>query len=239
MLDELELLSRNHGTASVSQALQILEQITAQLGRNISENTRERMFVPDHNGVLKRVHDIYSDDLNRLEDTLRLEFGTPAHPKLSKSLAFAIPLRFLSSLNLGEEDDDDVDDMDMGEDLCIRIAGVLKDHDIRYALNEFMANAADAGASRFSVLLDTNSFESTTVISPGMAKFQQGPSLILHNDAIFTDKDFYGLRKIGQGGKLADFDTIGRFGLGALSLFHFTEVCPLDFKGTNTLTCTS
>jgi hypothetical protein len=190
---------------------------------------------------MRQIDEIYYDDLNVSETTRRPVSGTPAHPHLSKSLASRITLQFSSSLALDEgdddDDDDDVDDIDMGEDLCTRIASVLKDHDISYALNEFLANAADAKASQFSVLLDKRSFESSTVLSPEMVQFQQGPSLILHNDAIFSKEDFSGLRKVGQGGKSAEYDTIGRFGLGALSLFHFTEVCLLEIETTDTLTC--
>lgn len=241
MISELELLSKTPVTAlSVVQSLHLLEKISTQLRGKISDNQRERIYVPDRSGLLRQIDDVYYDDLNRSETTRMLSFGTPAHPNLSKALASGITLRFLSSLELGEDgedDEDDVDDMDMGEDLCTRIAGILKDHDINYALNEFLANAADARASQFSMLLDTQSFECTTVLSPEMAKFQQGPSLILHNDAKFTEKDFLGLRKIGLGGKAADPDTIGRFGLGALSLFHFTEVCLLGIERTGAITC--
>jgi hypothetical protein len=222
MLDELERLSSSDH--NVSQALQLLELLAAQLCGHISDERRKRIFVPNCDGVLQRIDDVYYDDLNRSEVTRRFDVKAPAHAKVSKSLATNITLQFLSSLELGEDDEDDVDDEDMGEDLCTRIKGILNAQDINYALNEFLANAADAGASRFSILLDAKSFESTTVLSLEMAQFQQGSSLILHNDGIFTEKDFLGLRKIGQGGKSEDTDAIGRFGLGALSLFHFTEV---------------
>jgi hypothetical protein len=227
LLSELELLSGTE--SSVSEALQLLDHIVNQIHGPISPTQRERILVPDLDGVLRHIDDIYFDDLNRSNAILRPDFGRAAHPTLSKSLASQIAIRFLSSLELGD-DDDDVDDQDMGEDLSIRIAGVLKDYDISYALNEFLANAADAGASEFSVLLDTRSFGSSTVLSPEMTEFQHGPSLILYNDAIFKNEDFNGLRRIGQGGKAAYSDTIGRFGLGALSLFHFTEVCVPDIK---------
>jgi len=238
MLCELESLSGHVTESSVMIALQLLEQIAFQLRDDITDSQRERIFVPDRGGVMRQIDEIYYNDLNVSEATRRLDFGTPAHPGLSKSLASRIALRFLSSLVLdeGDNDDDDVDDMDMGEDLCTRIASVLKDHDVSYALNEFLANAADARASQFSILLDKRSFESTTVLSPEMVKFQQGPSLILHNDAVFSEEDFSGLRKVGQGGKSAEYDTIGRFGLGALSMFHFTEVCLPEIETTKTLT---
>jgi hypothetical protein len=153
-------------------------------------------------------------------------YGFPTHTALSQSLASDLSLRFLSSLELGEaeEEDEDDDDDDIREDLVTRIHGVLNDYDIKYALNEFLANAADAGASRFSVLLDERSHDSRTIISAQMAEFQKGPALVLFNNEVFGSKDFSGLRRIGEGGKTRSSDTIGRFGLGALSLYHFTEV---------------
>lgn len=95
----------------------------------------------------------------------------------------------------------------------------------RYALNEFVANAVDAKASTFSVLLDERTFESSKVVAPGIAELQRRPALLLYNNAKFNDTDFRGLRKVGQGGKRSNPDSIGRYGLGALSLFHFTDVC--------------
>jgi hypothetical protein len=174
MLFELEHLSGDVTKLPVSVALQLLEQIGSQLHGNITDCQRKRIFVPDREGTMRRIDEVYYDDLNRSDASQRLTFGTPAHPSLSKSLAIRITLPLSSSLMLDEggDDDDDVDDTDMGEDLCTRIASVLKDYDINYALNEFLANAADAKASQFSILIDSQSFESTTVLSPDMAKFQ-------------------------------------------------------------------
>ena len=228
MLYELERVS-DHVTA-----LQLLELIAVQLRGNITDSQRERIFVPNREGVMRQIDEVYYEDLNVSEATRRLDFGTPAHPGLSKSLASRITLRFLSSLVLDEGDSDDYDDdddIDMGEDLCTQlcthIASVLKDSDISYALNEFLANAVDAKASEFSITLDKRSFESATVLSSEMVKFQQGPSLILHNNGNFSKEAFFALRKGAS----------GRFGLGALSLFHFTEVCLLEIESTNTLIC--
>jgi hypothetical protein len=222
-LSELKLLSGEEVTdTSVREALQLLAHIATM--NPTSSAQREQLLVPDLSGVLRQIDGLFYDDQNRSHAAHSHSFGRATHPSLSRSLACQIGIKFLSALELGE-DDDDVDDEDMGEDLCTRIAGVLREYDANYALNEFLANAADAGALNFSVVLDNRSFESNTVLSPRMNKFQHGPSLILHNDARFRDEDFDGLRKIGQGGKSKDSDTIGRFGLGALSLFHFTEVC--------------
>lgn len=51
----------------------------------------------------------------------------------------------------------------------------------------------------------------------------QGPSLIVYNDAAFTEADFKCLAKIGQGSKLEKLATTGRFGLGFNSTYHLTD----------------
>lgn len=51
----------------------------------------------------------------------------------------------------------------------------------------------------------------------------QGPSLIVANDAVFTEADFKSLARIGQGTKLEKLATTGRFGLGFNSTYHLTD----------------
>ena len=49
----------------------------------------------------------------------------------------------------------------------------------------------------------------------------QGTSLVVHNDGIFSRQDFMGILQTSIGGKRG---RTGVIGLGALSMFHFTEV---------------
>lgn len=51
----------------------------------------------------------------------------------------------------------------------------------------------------------------------------QGPSLLVFNNAMFTDADFKSLARIGQGSKLEKLATTGRFGLGFNSTYHITD----------------
>jgi hypothetical protein len=136
---------------------------------------------------------------------------------------------FLSSLAIDDQDvdDDDEDDEQMTEDLPIRIRGFLRDYDPRFALNEFFANADDAGATQFSMLLlpgDISSKTRNAVISPAFDLLSREPTLFMFNNASLTKEDFLGLRRIGRGGKQDRQDTHGRHGLGALSVFYFTDV---------------
>ena len=53
----------------------------------------------------------------------------------------------------------------------------------------------------------------------------QGPSLLVYNDAVFTESDLEGIRSIYQSCKVGDPLKVGRFGLGFKSVFHMTD-CP-------------
>ena len=54
-------------------------------------------------------------------------------------------------------------------------------------------------------------------------KALQGAALFAHNDKVFTERDFEGYKDIGRGGKSEDVDSIGLFGRGSMSMYHFTN----------------
>lgn len=145
-----------------------------------------------------------------------------AHPLVSSGLASTLGLRRLSEEAFSSPGDG-IQSFHMEEDLTVRIRKVLQDYDIDHSSNEWVANADDAGASSLTLLIDEASFEGRRVIG-GLNDFQSGPALVVHNDGVFTEADFKGLGNIGQGGKAGRADAIGRFGLGALSFYHFSEV---------------
>ncbi|KAJ6502042.1 hypothetical protein C8R45DRAFT_1070605 [Mycena sanguinolenta] len=219
LLAELESTDRKLAREMLKDAIELLKEIAAIL----PDHSRgyERIFLPGKDGFLHPIAQVYYVDGGASD--FRPEQGFPAHSQVSESLARDLKVQFLSSLELGEDDDDE-DDLQMGEDFTKRVEGVLKEHDIFHALNEFLANAVDAQATDFSIQLDQRTFPHSKVLAPGLSDLQKRPSLIIYNDAKFTDTDFRGLRQVGQGGKRANPDSIGRYGLGALSLFHFTDV---------------
>lgn len=51
----------------------------------------------------------------------------------------------------------------------------------------------------------------------------QGPGLFLVNNGNFSPSDARGIRSFGQNSKAADQASIGKFGLGMKSVFHFCE----------------
>jgi len=112
----------------------------------------------------------------------------------------------------------------MGEALTSRIRGVLVNYSAEQAFTEFLANAADAKATTFGITLDEQPVVPSGVLSLAFEPLQSRPSLVIYNNSVFTEQDFEGILNVGLGGKTDKSDTIGQFGLGALSMFHFTDV---------------
>ncbi|KAF8647800.1 hypothetical protein AX16_006543 [Volvariella volvacea WC 439] len=80
-------------------------------------------------------------------------FGHEVSPIMTSLLAQRLKIPFLSAL-LADEDSGSKDEEAMSVELLSRIHAVLHDYDINYAVNEFIANAHDAGATEFSMMLD-------------------------------------------------------------------------------------
>lgn len=88
--------------------------------------------------------------------------------------------------------------------------------------SELIQNADDAGANVVRIMIDENTYGTESLLGPSMAELQ-GPSVIVFNDAKFTDADFKSLASIGQGSKLDRLAATGRFGLGFNSVYHITD----------------
>lgn len=150
------------------------------------------------------------------------------HPGLSQEIADALDLRKLTDLFAqGAEIEDDEEEEEYGEDLYDRIRGVLRDYDPAFSFNEFLANANDAMASTFTVLLDETVPSINMALSPELAECQSAPSLIVHNDSSFSKEDFRRIRRFGQGKEFVANHAVGQFGLGALNFWHFCDVAML------------
>ncbi|KAJ7172036.1 hypothetical protein C8R46DRAFT_1190033 [Mycena filopes] len=222
LVAELELLADHTSNRSsiALEAVDILAEVAGMIQDSDADQALERLRVPGADDILRPIAEVY------FEDTLS-DFRTThlhaVHPNISRAVAQKIAIPFLSHLELGNEDDD----MQMGEDFTRRVRGVLAEYDVQYALNEYLANAIDAKATEFSITLDERTFESSRVFTSRLGDLQRRPSILLFNNAVVKPEDFRGLRMVGQGGKGSDPDTIGRYGLGALSLFHFTDVVQL------------
>jgi len=61
--------------------------------------------------------------------------------------------------------------------------------------------------------IDTTWHGKERLCDAGLAE-HQGPALLVYNDAVFTDKDFDSLKKLGNSMKIKDKMATGKFGLG-------------------------
>jgi sacsin len=188
----------------------------------MSDEERTRLLVPDVNCHLRPIASVYYNDLGPPACFVCLpDVVSVAHQSLPFELAKGLGMTFIGHSGLKSLL---IDDHDMGEALTSRIRSVLVQYTVEQAFTEFLANAADAKATAFGILLDDQPSAASHLLSPEFAEIQSRPALVIYNNAVFVDKDFDGIRNVGVGGKVGKSNAIGQFGLGALSMYHFTEV---------------
>lgn len=184
-------------------------------------------IIPTTDGVFKAHSLAYFNDMGPHADEVPLPPGYAiASDHIDRVLAQKLGLSFLS--DRVRIPDDDL--LEMKENLTTRITNVLHSYTKEQAFMEFLANAADAGATEFGITLDTKQYppqKDYQFISHQLKKLSHQPSVILYNNGVFSPSDWKGICSIGTGSKQGNVDgkfKIGRFGLGALSMFYFTEV---------------
>lgn len=87
--------------------------------------------------------------------------------------------------------------------------------DCDIGVQELIQNADDAGATEVILCLDHRRLSTDSALSAKMAQFQ-GPALLAYNSAMFTDKDFESIQRIGDSLKKEHSagTKTGRFGIG-------------------------
>lgn len=184
-------------------------------------------MVPSDDGRICPLESVYYPDIPQSFLLSTSLSKSPLHRKISKGLAEQLRIPLLSAELLEQGMDESDDEEQMAEDLRDRIEGFLRENDVLYAVNEFLANADDAKATKFSILLDNRRDDfgtMTRVISPSFETLQSSSYIIFYNDAVLSENDFTGLRNVGRGGKTNEINTHGRHGLGALAFYYFTDV---------------
>ncbi|KAK7495953.1 hypothetical protein BaRGS_00012654, partial [Batillaria attramentaria] len=162
-------------------------------------------------------------NLSQIDDDEDIFF---VHTDISVATALA-----LGALELKERTLTGVEALDFGfgqhEELTSRLHNLLKESytDGFSVPKELIQNADDAGATEVRFLLDEreNLNARSNLISEDMASLQ-GPAIWAYNDAVFTDKDFENITKLGAGTKKEDASKVGRFGLGFNAVYNLTDV---------------
>ncbi|TMW63551.1 hypothetical protein Poli38472_002492 [Pythium oligandrum] len=126
------------------------------------------------------------------------------------------------------------DDFGQKIDLTVRIREILRNYPEGTSIfKEMVQNADDAGATEVQFCLDHRQHASDNLAYRKLESFQ-GPSLLVFNNATFTDADFQSIQRIGDSLKK---DTskgwkTGRFGVGFNSVYHLTDL-PAFVSGSN------
>ncbi|KAG8927363.1 hypothetical protein FRC01_007590 [Tulasnella sp. 417] len=190
-------------------------------GREQPDFDHASLLVPTDTGLLAEAATIIVNDMG-LESHRPPEGMHFAHPLLPIATARRFGIQTFRETQFHKLVDAEGPDFYIEEHITTRIAGVITEYDIEFSINEWTANAHDAGATCLNLLVDEAPFDGLQSV-PTKLDFPLGPALVVHNDSVFTEEDFKGIGRIGIGGKSDISDAIGRFGLGALTFYHFTE----------------
>ena len=176
-----------------------------------------RLLVPDSGNRLCTLEEFKSSDRyghHQVPERFALRYGIRL---VNSDHAF---VRHLNSENL-------FDDYEycQEEEITIRIANLLKDYSLSTSFNEFIANAEDSGATQVAWFLDPKNltFPADRLFCDELKEWQT-PALYIYNESEFTEEDFKSVVKIGAGNKASDSSKIGKYGLGSLTMYHFTDV---------------
>lgn len=199
-------------------------------------------------GVLCPIHDINYDDLGLVKSKEKVNLTHPGIPRrtIRRLEIDSLKERLIKGM-LDIEDVNDEDEFDQRENVTTRISDTLDRYPVETTFREYLANADDTeGASSISWMLDQRSHPTGNLLTTEMGKFQ-GPAFLVHNDggkssltpdrhftntyhSVFNDDDFKGFKNVGEGSKAHDKSTIGQFGRGSQTMYHWTDV-PMILSG--------
>jgi sacsin len=216
ILARIEEVGRDSLTdEQVDRVVRLLECLPA----NMDDSLRSRLLVPDTTGIMCAVADLHFNDTGSRPERLPPSVMSLTHPKVTESLARTLNIKTLASM-LSTFSESGY----MGESFVTSVRKALTDYNETQMIPEMLANAVDARATRFVLVLDEMPSDTENLISPNLGAFQQCPALLVYNDGEFTEDDLKGLCSTGEGSKANKRDSIGQFGRGALTMFHITEV---------------
>ncbi|CAD5125076.1 DgyrCDS13316 [Dimorphilus gyrociliatus] len=120
------------------------------------------------------------------------------------------------------------EDWTQSEDLCRRLKQLISEYkDGIGPIKELIQNADDARATTVKIMFDERSSS-----IKDESKYFIGPSVWVYNDGLFSESDFDAVKSINSGHKELKKSTIGKFGIGFNSVYHYTET-PSFISGNN------
>lgn len=206
-----------------AESVKVAVNLLSLLPSTMSDEEHAALLIPDEQCILRPHSEVYFNDIAERASLIPAENHFIAHGLVDDTLARKLKLARLGLRFV----DLKIPGVDMGEKPLTTVRNALKQYTEQQFVTEFVANACDANATKLTFLINefcSNSSDNTRLLSPTMQKFFDCPSLLIYNNAKFSDEDFTGICRTSIGGKEGKSDTIGQFGLGALTMFHITEV---------------
>lgn len=216
-------------TEQKEMAINIIEYLAQQIEKDDEkaalEGIYDRILIPDATGRLRKISTLTFSNMPRSLNPS--QFGPMVGSEISLSVAERLKIPMFSQRILGESMDnkDIFSEYSHKETICTRIRNTLREYSIDSTSNEFVANADDSdSATRVCWVFDRDGqYSTSSLLCPEMAEWQ-GPAIYCYNDGEFSDEDIEALVRVGSGSKQSNSNKIGKYGLGFMDAYHFTDV---------------
>lgn len=181
-------------------------KLVVRILETIASVTRSSAYSPDmliltEGSQLRKLSDVVYNDMAGSSSTQEYSSSYVFSSKrISKEVASELHIQMLSEKIWSGCNDDFFQNWEQEISVVDSISKILNDYGPDNIFTEYLQNAADAGATQLSIMLD-HQFHSCDGILNKKMSVGQGPALLIWNDAEFTQEDFEGLRKMAMGSK--------------------------------------
>ena len=222
-------LAEEQGSTPLSEAqLQTVGSVLIHLEGDASHVTAQ-VWLPNEDGVMCLPDALLFDDIDWEAQDADLNGRAIVHKYVSHKVAesFGVVGRRMLVASEGFSDWDLGDAAvayGQSESITSRIRTILAEYVADVGIfNEMLQNADDSGATEFTIMLDKQTYGAKSLLGKAMEAWQ-GPAVLVHNNARFTDADFTNLASVGKGAKIESTSKTGKFGLGFNATYHLTDV---------------
>ena len=193
------------------------------------------VYLPSEELILHRSNELAYNDAGWAPKDKNYHY---VHNSIPRHMAELLGVRLVRSKILDQFVNENVHfqgvEFGQREELTRRIQNIIRDYPFDITLlKELLQNADDAKAKKLHIILDKRTHGKNSLISENWQKLQ-GPSLLVWNDSIFSEKDLKGIQQLGLGSKRSESETIGQYGIGFNVVYHLTD-CPSFITGGETL----